>query len=512
MARPVVAAHYPTSEGRSWIRLAPAALFSIAVHVVLIAAFMVLAPRTSADSAVQVVDPDDTPLHAVPIDDAPKAGFLTPDYNEFSTEPDVGNNNMSDRFADMTIHGAVVRPDLGLGSGTGNRSPETLPPLLGMPGSGADSGSKIRGEGNAQFGLGYGMPNGHAGIDLSQRGSAATREKAIRVNGGTTATEAAVTRGLRWLVRHQGADGAWRLDGSFANPGKVDNKTAGTALALLPFLGAGKTHKPGTKETNPYDKPVERGLLYLLRMQDKRSGYLGGGMYAHGLATIALCEAYALTQDPMLRRPAQKAVQYIVLSQHDAGGWRYQPGEAGDLSVSGWQIMALKSGMMAGLDVPAITLRKAQRYLEMTAASDEGYCYVGSESPTPTMTAVGLLCRQYLQSWGPQNLRMIKSIDKHIRPNPPESTNNVYYTYYATQVMFHFGGEGWTRWNESMRAHLVKSQDDGANDGSWAPRPGDPWTAQGGRLMSTSLNLLTLEVYYRYLPLYQRQAAAKSDS
>lgn len=213
----------------------------------------------------------------------------------------------------------------------------------------------------------------------------------------------------------------------------------------------------------------------------------------------------------MLRRPAQKALHYIVLAQHDAGGWRYQPGEAGDLSVSGWQIMALKSGMMAGLDVPAITLRKAQRYLEITVAADEGYCYVGSESPTPTMTAVGLLCRQYMQSWGPQNLRMIKAIDKHIKPNRPDSTNNVYYTYYATQVMFHFGGDGWTRWNDAMREQLLKTQDTGADEGSWSPRPGDPWTGQGGRLMSTSLNLLTLEIYYRYLPLYQRQTASQAE-
>ncbi|MBX9678087.1 MAG: hypothetical protein K2X38_04925 [Gemmataceae bacterium] len=280
MARPVVSAHFPQRERRPWLRLAPAAAFSIAVHAILMALFMFLAPTSSADSALQLEVRDETPLHAIPIDDAPKADFLSGDYNDFSTERDIDNNNFSDRLADKTIH-EIDRPDLGLGSGIGVETPEILPPPFGMPGKGFANGNHLAaGDGNAKVGPFGGMLNGRPGIDLSQRGSGATREKALRMNGGTPATEAAVTRGLRWLVRQQGTDGGWRLDGNFPNAGKIDNKTAGTALALLPFLGAGKTHKPGAKEANPYDKPVEKGLLFLMRQQDKNSGYLGGGMYA----------------------------------------------------------------------------------------------------------------------------------------------------------------------------------------------------------------------------------------
>jgi hypothetical protein len=310
----------------------------------------------------------------------------------------------------------------------------------------------------------------------------------------------------------QSPDGRWVLDHpAFKDKDKGQiNDVAGTALGLLPLLGAGKTHKPAPD--NPFDRSVERGLAFLLRKQnrDARSqhyGDFGGGAYGHGLATIAVCEAYSLTQDPVLRRPAQLAVNYIVRAQHDAGGWRYAPGQPGDLSVSGWQIMALKSAQLAGLDVPAVTLRKAGRFLDARQAPDEGYGYLDAR-PTPTMSAVGLLCRQYLDGWGPRSPRLLRGIDAHLRPHPPGARQDAYYCYYATQVMFHFGGQGWKEWNAQMRETLVKTQE---KNGSW-PAAGDAWGRQGGgRLMVTAMNLLTLEVYYRYLPLYARSRAARQD-
>ena len=216
-----------------------------------------------------------------------------------------------------------------------------------------------------------------------------------------------------------------------------------------------------------------------------------------------------------LKKPAQAAINFIVSAQHTAGGWRYSPGQAGDTSVSGWQIMALKSGLMCGLDVPAATLRKAQNYLDAVVDPTEGYGYTDPQ-PTKTMTAVALLCRQYLQGWGPQNLRMIKAVDTYIKPNPPRAeVKDCYYYYYATQVMHHFGGDEWKLWNNRNRELLVKTQntDRGKLDvcGSWSPA-GDQWGGTGGRLMVTSLNLLSLEVYYRYLPLYYRDNGARNDA
>jgi hypothetical protein len=331
----------------------------------------------------------------------------------------------------------------------------------------------------------------------------AVREWVLRQTGGTKESEAAVALGLRWLARQQESDGRWKLEGNFRDRGKP-NDIAATAFGLLPFLGNGNTHRP--REGNQYQAAVDKGLHFLLRKQDPKSGYFGSHMYAHGLATIALAEAYGLTSDPKLKGPAQLAVNYIVQAQHTAGGWRYEPGQDGDTSVTGWQVMALVTAEMSGLDVPKVTLRKAQQYLNSCCDNgNEGYGYVGVGS-TPTMSAVGLLCRQYLQAWGPQNLRLIKGIDNNLKTNPPGTTKNVYFYYYATQVMHHFGGRGWKEWNDKIRDLLVKTQvkDAGRDEGSWSSK-GDPHGDAGGRLMITSLNLLTLEVYYRHIPLFFRE-------
>ena len=320
---------------------------------------------------------------------------------------------------------------------------------------------------------------------------------------------------LPHFQRQQSPDGHWALDGAFKDKG-TPNDVAGTAFGLLPFLAGGKTHKPdGTK--NPFDKTVARGLEFLKRRQDMKKGDFGGGMYSHGLAAIAMCEAYGLTQDPNLRPYAQRAINFIVFAQHPSnGGWRYAPGQEGDTSVTGWQIMALKSGQMAGLDVPDASIKNAIRYLNICMSpQDKGYGYTGVGS-TPTMSAVGLLCRQYLQAWGSQKLEMIEGVKNHIRPLQPKDKSlqkNIYFYYYATQVMHHYGGEAWKEWNKGMRDGLVDSQENeqkSPNFGSWSSA-GDPHGGSGGRLMITSLNLLTLEVYYRYLPLYYRDAGAKKD-
>ncbi len=332
-------------------------------------------------------------------------------------------------------------------------------------------------------------------------------EKAVREGGGSLEAEAAVVRGLKWLVQQQSPDGSWKLDGNFNDRGQ-SNDIAGTAFGLLPFLGAGKTHKPA--KDNRYDKTVDKGLQFLISKQDGQTGNLGGGMYAHALAATALAEAYGLTQDPKLRQPVQLAINYIVRAQHSAGGWRYAPGQAGDLSATGWQIMALLTGAMAGLDVPAVTLRKANIFLRSCCdKANEGFGYIGPDTPTPTMSAVGLLCWQYLGSW-PINVvnqtnplvkeRLLKGVDNHLVPNAPGASKNMYYYYYATQVMHHVGGERWKAWNEKMRDHLVKTQD---KTGSWSSQ-GDAHGPAGGRLMNTSLSLLTLEVYYRHVPLHRK--------
>src|SRR5436190_14137840 len=191
-----------------------------------------------------------------------------------------------------------------------------------------------------------------------------------------------------------------------------------------------------------------------------------------------MCEAFGLSQDYNLKKPSQAAINFIVSAQHNAGGWRYSPGQAGDTSVTGWQVMALKSGLMCGLVVPPASLRKAQNYLEQGVlhAPSEGYGYTDGKFGAKTMTAVALLCRQYLQGWGSQNLRMIKGVDNYIKPNFPKAeVKDVYYYYYATQVMHHFGGDEWNNWNNKNRDLLVKSQ----NTDRTKPEVGGSWGVAG---------------------------------
>ena len=336
----------------------------------------------------------------------------------------------------------------------------------------------------------------------------AARETLLRELGGTAQSEAAVARGLKWITSQQAPDGHWALDGAFKDKGAA-NDVAGTAFGLLPLLGAGHTHK--ASKTNPYDTQIKKGLEFLKRRQDAKKGDFGGGMYAHALASLAVCEAYGLTKDPAIRPVAQKAVNFIVTAQHATnGGWRYAPGQEGDTSVTAWEVQVLKSAQLARLDVPDITIKRAILYLNNSMnPMDNGYGYVGIQS-TPSMSAAGLLCRQTLQGWGPNKQEVVGCVKNHVLPQMPAGANppkHAYLYYYATLAMRNYGGDNWKTWNQAMRDSLVKTQhplDKSADAGSWSSA-GDQQGQAGGRLMITSLNLLTLEVYYRY-PLAGRPA------
>jgi hypothetical protein len=232
-------------------------------------------------------------------------------------------------------------------------------------------------------------------------------------------------------------------------------------------------------------------------------------MYSHGLATIALSEAYGMTSDREVGRAAQAAVNFILAAQNTAdGGWRYNPGEPGDTSVVGWQLMALKSAHMAGLEVGGSVFSGTSKWLDSVSVHDGAeYAYQPGQGPVATMTSVGLLCRQYLGAKrnSPALSGGMTYLLNHL---PDEQFPNIYYWYYATQVMHNMSGPEWDAWNHKMRELLVHTQvrdaDECAN-GSWAPEK-DAWGRRGGRLMQTSLSTLTLEVYYRYMPLFKSDA------
>jgi hypothetical protein len=347
-------------------------------------------------------------------------------------------------------------------------------------------------------------------IGLALAGREEGMKKALlAAYGGTAATEEAVLRGLQWLARQQLRDGSWSLCGPYADGVREDweNKVAATAMALIAFQGAGNTHRRGQFRTQ-----VERGWKWLLAQQDADGNFFIEGpfnhrFYTNGLCGIALCELYGMTKDESLRAPAEKLIDYILRSQSPEGGWRYSPQADSDLSVTGWIVMALQSARMAGLEVPQDTFRKIERFLDRVShAGGSRYSYQRGDEPTPTMTAEGLLCRQYL-GWRRNDPRLVEGVNFLIRPENLIDYNqpNVYYWYYATQVCHHMEGTAWRTWNERMRravpAQQVKS---GREAGSWdpfKPRP-DTWAESGGRLYVTCLSIYMLEVYYRHLPLY----------
>jgi hypothetical protein len=270
---------------------------------------------------------------------------------------------------------------------------------------------------------------------------------------------------------------------------------------LFPFLGAGQTHLVGK-----YRDTVARGLRWLVENQeadgDLRAGASGNsGMYAHGQATIVLCEAYAMTHDKGLHEPAQAAINYIAYAQDPVGGgWRYEERQKGDTSVVGWQIMALKSGHMAYLRVPPVTVQKAVQFLDAVQAnSGANYGYTGPGEGLAT-TAIGLLCRMHL-GWKKDNPSLERGVQWLSNRGP--SQGNMYYNYYATQVMRHWGRGPWRKWNAVMQKRLIDTQaKTGHEAGSWHFKHGH--ANQGGRLYNTAMAAMTLEVEYRVLPIYTK--------
>ncbi len=398
--------------------------------------------------------------------------------------------------------------------------------------------ANARGTGKGKRGTGYGL-NGSGG---GMGGRGGRRGNAIG-NGATKESEEAVDLALQWLANHQLPDGGWSFhhqlapscQGKCPNEGSLpEARIAATAYGVLPFLGAGQTHQVGK-----YKRTVGMGLnalIHRMKIDPKKGGSLyepGGRMYSHGLATIALCEAYGMQVEmgrmkapkygldghssphddmgkiqkpvpvPGLGQAAQLALNYIMYAQDpNGGGWRYEPRQAGDTSVVGWQLMALLSGKMAYLVVDPRCFARASHYLDHVQTDEYGsdYGYTSPDRKTQATQAIGLLSRMYL-GWGPDHQGIVQGVQQMSAAGP--SRNNMYYSYYATQVVHHYGGDEWERWNPQMRDSLVNSQSkDSHTAGSWFFGGGH--SEKGGRLYCTAMAAMTLEVYYRHMPLYQK--------
>jgi len=340
------------------------------------------------------------------------------------------------------------------------------------------------------------------------------RLQAAIKRGGSPETEQAVARALKWLAENQSKDGRW-------NPRKLgggredrvlghDREEAGsnsdsgiTALAALAFMANGHTHLEG-----PYQHVVQNALEYIVAQQDSNGELAGGAklfarMYCHSMSLLAISEAYAMTGDRRLAVAVQRGVNFSLKAQNPRdGGWRYQPGDEGDMSQFGWQVLALHSAEVGGIDVPRSSKDNMVRFLDACCISpNKGVAaYRPGQGPNTTMTAEALVCRNLLgQRLSP--LTVQEAHQRIAKSLPTPEHVNMYYWYYGTLAMFVTGGDAWEQWNQQMKHTLLTLQTtSGVNAGSWEPN--GLWAGYGGRAYSTAMGALTLEVYYRYLPVY----------
>lgn len=341
----------------------------------------------------------------------------------------------------------------------------------------------------------------------------------------------AISGGLYWLRRQQQSAGNWRLHEGYPDPGYfgVRTDTGATALALLAFLGDGHTHrKPGL-----HKEVVAKGLKWLVGIQKENGDFhehpdLGrqSAYYAHSQATIAVCEAYAMTGDESLRQPAEKAIAFLIKSQNPVrGGWKYQPQTAesqGDLSVTGWALMALHSARAAGIDVPQHAFALSSRFLDSVQRNNGArYRYEAKpgREPTLTMTAEGLLCRQFL-GWKRDHPALAEGVAYLLLPeNRPRwqsggpARPHAYCWYYTGNVLHNLGRDDWKRWYEGVSAMIVARQSKTPGrrhdvQGSWNPKVPNSrddyygYGQYGGRLYTTAMCLLVLELPVRHRAVY----------
>jgi len=446
-----------------------------------------------------------------------------------------------ERDTDKTSVGLVTEDPVGVPEAKANDANALS--AIGLPSSDLSTPGAVGETGSAMTGTG-----GAGGLASAEFGgrSGGTKSRLLKEGGGNDASEAAVAKGLRWLANQQKGAGYWEFDP--ADPKmKTKDWATSTGLALLPFLAAGQTHKSGGK----YAKTMTEGINWLKNDLNLSTGRFNHGspqyMYGHAISTMALCEAYGMTKDRAILDHAQSAINYIVRAQGADGSWGYQSGATGDTSIVGWQIQALRAAQLSkGITVPDATIKKGIDFLNKVSSGSlkSAYGYAAPNGrPGTSLTAVGLLCRYYVDGWGPNNAGLAEgtiglfggpkadatnTITKTDRVRAPRTreqvkgstaTPEMYYYYYATQVVHFYGGQEWQEWNEGpkdatgkrlggMRDWLVGVQNKmGVTDGSWNPDPGTIGS-HCGRVGTTCLSLLTLEVYYRHLPLYKRNQGA----
>ena len=376
----------------------------------------------------------------------------------------------------------------------GNLPPQQMPPNLGLTPDFTKAPGNI-----TTIGGGFGSLPG------PMKGRVGPARDRLRVqNGEKPGAEKAVLKGLAWLQKNQASDGSWG----------DSNKGAMTGLALLCFLGHGET-----PQSPQFGYTVNKAVEWIMTNGAANEGRLHmrkafdqPGVYEHAIVTYALGEYYTMTQDPNVKELFKQAIGYIVQGQGHDGGWMYSYDKsAGDLSVSGWQIQALKAAYLSKLGISGVdeALDKAMAYLEHSKGPKGGYGYRGPADKY-SLTGVGILSQLF---WKGNRDTIKNGMDwmlEHTEKNEPVKYQgpkaDLYAWYYHTQACLMFGGSAWTKWNNWFQDEIVNAQ---APDGSWPPMAaGSHGNLQNGAGMSptvyrTTLCILMLEVFYRYMPSHR---------
>jgi hypothetical protein len=523
------------------IRNSPWVSLAVLVHVLAIAILSVIylghgkPPPDVSVMGVTVSAPPDSapePIEAPPeIIDRNSVPTL-PDQEEGPVNPD---ENYIPDAAPGRVGEITDEIDPTKDPGIFNPDPEALSNLP----SGATGGTPIGvgavghfGKGTSAFSSRRAGGGGKGGGGLGQGGG-----------GGRGGTQQAVDAALVWLSKHQSPAGNWDSDGFQAQckvnqcegVGQSAHDVGLTGLALLCFLGAGYTHQ----DEGPFKETIKNGIKWL-RDQQTDEGCFGESVgqhfaYNHACAALAMAEAYGMTQAKALREPAQKGIDFVLKAQNPYSGWRYSypPNGDSDTSVTGWMVMVLKSGKMAGLNVDEGAIKSALTWInEVTdpTTGRTGYTEMGSQPSRLTelmatfpaersesMTAVGVLTRIFAGQTADSDPLIAKGAELMVARvptwNPSTGDIDFYYWYYATLAMFQIGGPRWDRWNEALKTALidkqrvVKTEDE---YGSWDPL--DPWSMIGGRIYSTAINCLSMEVYYRYPKVFGGKPKQETSS
>ncbi len=337
------------------------------------------------------------------------------------------------------------------------------------------------------------------------------RERLLREGGGDAETEGALKLALEWLARHQADDGTWQpeefasrcRDGEHCTHAGEEGHTVGvTALALLPFLGAGHTHRKG-----PWKDTVRSGIQALLDAQRTNGSFGTGepGVYEDALALLALSEAYGLTGSARLRPPVERAVARFGRTQAEGGGWRYRArARTADTSITGWVAVALRAARRSGVEVPDVLFARSRDVLTRRTDKRGKVGYLGRGNGPVSLLGVGLFVRAALgeDARGPGLAPVRDRLLRHL-PRWDETPltgfhqgDPMHWTYGALAA-HHAGGDLWDAWHARLRPLLLENQRrDGCAAGSW--RPSGSTGAAGGRVAQTALLALCLEVYYRY--------------